>query len=119
MNNLGNCLDLTRDLFHIQRIGTEMCVRAGTPAILVLQCQILDGMPKPTVKWLKDGRSIAEVLNSRSYIATSENLTLLLGNEAYGERKREMDGNYTCLATNMAGAIAVTSYVTLFGGTYV
>lgn len=117
VNNPGNCLDLTHDLFNVQRVGAEMCVRAGKPALLILQCKILDGIPKPTVKWLKDGRSIAGVLQRISYIDASENLTLLLGSEAYGKSKREIEGNYTCVASNIAGTIAVSSYVTLFGGT--
>lgn len=116
VNNPGNCLDLTHDLFNVQRVGAEMCVRAGIPAVLILQCKILDGLPRPTVRWLKDGRSIAGVL-TRFYIETSENLTLLLGTEAYGRNKKEIEGNYTCVASNIAGTIAVSSYVTLFGGT--
>lgn len=117
-NSPGNCLDLTRDLENSQRVGVEMCLRAGRGAVLILHCQVLEGIPKPTVTWLKDGRKLAEVLgrNYNAYIETPQNLTLILGTEAYGDRKRAIEGNYTCLASNIAGNTSVSSYVTLFGG---
>lgn len=110
-------MDLTQELVNTQQVGQELCVRAGEGATLTLQCEVLEGTPPPTtVKWLKDGRELAESLDADSYKVTAKNLTLYLPTEAYGKSKQVIEGNYTCTASNLAGIASVSSDITLFGG---
>lgn len=84
---------------------------AGPSAELTLKCDILDGIPTPDIKWLKDGTLIAGPYNQTSF-----SLTLSLPSDASNAAKREIEGNYSCVAVNAAGIASVSSYVTLFGG---
>lgn len=111
VNSPGNCLDLTQDLKNTQQVGLRLCVRAGPSAQLTLRWDILDGIPSPDVKWFKDG-----ILLAGPYNQTSHSLTLTLPSDASNVAKTEIEGNYSCVATNIAGTASVSSYVTLFGG---
>ena len=108
-NSPGNCLDLTQNLENYQRIGIDLCVRAGPDAELTLECEILEGEPTPDVKWLKDGKELV-------YANASNNLTLLLPANASTAAKLAIEGNYTCVAINKAGIVSASSYILLFGG---
>ena len=114
VNSPGNCLDLTEYLYNFQRIGVDLCLRAGDRAKLTLFCDVVEGIPAPTVKWVKDGRELKTVSGSRQ--VTSKYLTLELPSEAYGIAKEQVEGNYTCLVYNTAGTTTLSSYITLFGG---
>ena len=111
-NSPGNCLDLTQNLKNYQRIGIDLCVKAGPGAKLTLECEILEGEPIPHVKWLKDGKELV-------YANTSNKLTLALPTNANNTAKLTIEGNYTCAAINEAGIVSASSYVLLFGGTYI
>ena len=111
----GNCLDLTHEYTASQQVGLELCVRAG--ATLTLRCEVVEGRPDPEVKWLKDGEELAAALDG-GYSEGQFNLTLTLPSEASHVGKRQMEGNYTCIAINVAGMVSASSYVTLFGGIY-
>lgn len=113
VNSPGNCLDLTHDLENAQQVGLKLCVKAGPSAQLTLRCDITEGIPTPVVKWLKDGN---EVLTSGGYNPISLNLTLSLPTNASNAEKEEIEGNYTCVAINVAGVASASSHVTLFGG---
>ena len=114
VNSPGNCLDLTDNVYNTQRIGVDLCLRAGERARLTLICDVVDGIPAPTLKWFKDGKELNTV--SGSHQVTSKYLTLELPSEAYGAAKEQFEGNYTCVAYNTAGTTTVSSYITLFGG---
>lgn len=111
MNSPGNCWDLTQDLENTQQVGLRLCVIAGPSAQLTLKCDILDGIPTPDIRWLKDGTLIAGPYNQTSF-----SLTLTLPSDASNVAKGEIEGNYSCVAINAAGIASVSSYVTLFGG---
>ena len=112
-NSPGNCLDLTQSLENSHRIGIDICVRAGAGAELTLECAILQGVPTPDIKWLKDGK---ELVSATSYTNTSKHLTLSLPTNASRAAKLSIEGNYSCVAINKAGIVSASSYVLLFGG---
>ena len=113
MTNPGNCLDLTKEPLtndNILPIGVDLCVWAGVvEARVTLACNIVEGTPVPTIQWFKDGVPILE---------ESETLDIRLSYIAYGTPKEHIEGNYTCLAYNVAGSTTMETHLTLFGGTY-
>ena len=119
LNNPGNCLDLTRQEQNTHRIGEDMCVRAGQTARLTLKCEILQGVPTPGIHWLKNGANLSSKLALGLDSNTNNSLTLTLPSDASTSSKREIEGNYSCVATNDAGITAATTYVVLFGGKHV
>ena len=78
----GNCLDLTDRMESVQQIGKDLCVRAGPYAIIILKCEVLQGVPLPDIKWMRDGENLTDVLAQEYYETTSINLTLFLPNDA-------------------------------------
>lgn len=122
VNSPGNCIDLTTQHQASQQVGSELCVRTGPGTSLYLHCDVSEGVPKPDVKWLKDGQSLAQALDGYQYLVFTsgvlliENLTLPI--EASQLGKGSMEGNYTCVATNIAGMATASSYVVLFGSEF-
>ena len=126
VNNPGNCLDLTESLYNSHRAGVDLCLKAGERARVTITCDVVDGTPNPTIKWFKDGRELNTVSGSRTVTSAifggsrgqwiSRILTLELPTEAYGTAKEQVEGNYTCVAHNIAGATTASSYIALFGG---
>lgn len=112
----GNCLDLTDRMESVQQIGKDLCVRAGPYAIIILKCEVLQGVPLPDIKWMRDGENLTDVLAQEYYETTSINLTLFLPNDASSTSKQDIEGNYSCVATNLAGIASSSSYITIFGG---
>ena len=93
---------------------------------MTITCDVVEGSPKPTIKWFKDGKELNTVSGSRTVTTSifggsggqriSRILTLELPSEAYGTAKEQVEGNYTCVAHNIAGATTASSYIALFGG---
>ena len=102
-------MDLTREGESTHRVGEDVCVRAGPSARLTLMCGVVQGVPTPTIQWLENGQEIPNVTNSNSLILT-------LPSDASVSSKQEIEGNYSCVATNEAGITTASTYVTLFGG---
>lgn len=86
-------------------------MRAGPSARLTLLCGVVQGVPAPNIQWLKNGKELPS-----NYNATNNSLTLELPSDASIASKLEVEGNYSCVATNEAGITTASTYVTLFGG---
>ena len=96
-----------------------MCVRAGPSATLTLVCGVVQGVPAPDIQWLKDGEALPKTLSPRfNSENTSSSLTLILPLDASPSSKGEIEGNYSCVATNEAGITTASTYVILFGGIF-
>ena len=119
VGNPGNCLDLTQQAHVQQQVGSALCLRAGPSTSLSLYCNTLEGIPEPSLHWMKDGQNLSQALNGYQYYSFPNGLLLInnltLPIEASQRGKKSLEGTYTCVATNVIGVDTGSSYVALFG----
>jgi hypothetical protein len=111
----GNCLDLTKSLVNTERVGVDLCLRAGLGAKLTLTCSVEEGRPDPRVQWFKDGLVIDGSHDEIRYLDSNNAILVTLPLYSYGVAKQRVEGNYTCSAYNVAGNSTMQSHIMLFG----
>nr|CAD7441765.1 unnamed protein product [Timema bartmani] len=77
-------------------LGTELTLVHGQSA--VLPCRVLVGDPAPSVSWYKDGELLSKEEIQWPGVVVTEDGSLLV-NYATGE----LEGEYSCMAANVAG----------------
>lgn len=110
----GDCNDVTHKNIVSEQVGINLCCQ--TTSILYLHCVVERVNPKPEIMWLKDGSSLPKAVQVL-YNGTTllfQNMTIDL--QAGIDGLPTIGGNYTCIASNPAGTVAVSSIITVIGG---
>ena len=86
---------------------SNVSVEAGKTFELHCRAQ---GHPDPTLSWQKDGGTSFPAANDRRMDFQPESKVYVIKNAQY-----EDTGKYTCSATNEAGSVNATAFVTVLG----
>lgn len=97
-------------------VSVPPVIAAANPFIVVdegdnvdLSCVVLDGKPKPSVAWLKNGQVLSE---TNHIIRQSQGMVRI------SDIQEKHEGEYTCLASNVGGNATYIVHIDVQGMLY-
>ncbi|XP_033761247.1 hemicentin-1-like [Pecten maximus] len=90
----GRYTCVVQNQFGMRDISAYLTVTGIVRPCVELNCVLLRGNPKPLLNWIKDGM----VVQPSTRVTRPFNSTVLIG-----DIQRDMEGDYQCVASNVAG----------------